>query len=223
MIEELREVFEKNGNKAIAAKQSAYMRNLFPFYGIPKPQRGLLEKEIFRQFPVKREEELVELIERMWKEEMREFQYAALSLAKKHGKLWSPSTLILFERMVREKSWWDTVDDIAANLVGPLLRKEKGLVAKMDEWIDDDYLWIRRTALIFQLRWKEKTDEGRLFSYCTKRMSEREFFIRKAIGWALRQHGKHAPDKVRAFVEEHRGALSGLSIREAEKYLLACI
>ena len=91
---------------------------------------------------------------------------------------------------------------------------------KLDRWIDDRNLWIRRTAILSQLKHKGGTDRDQLFGYCLRRAGEKEFFIRKAIGWALREYAKTEPDAVRAFALEHREQLSGLSFREATKHLL---
>jgi 3-methyladenine DNA glycosylase AlkD len=124
-----------------------------------------------------------------------------------------------YANMIRMKSWWDTVDDIAANLVGMLLLDHPELVQAMDDWIQDEFLWIRRTALIFQLKYKQQTDCTRLFGYCTTVMHERDFFIRKAIGWALRQYSKTDPIAVKQFIQTHQHALSPLSVKEGSKYV----
>ncbi len=89
----------------------------------------------------------------------------------------------------------------------------------MDNWITDENMWIRRSALLFQLRWKEKTHKEQLFNYCIKTMHEKEFFIRKAVGWVLREYSKTDPISVRNFIQENRSHLSGLSLREASKYI----
>jgi 3-methyladenine DNA glycosylase AlkD len=127
--------------------------------------------------------------------------------------------LEIFEYLIRTKSWWDTVDDIAANLVGPLLSDYPELIKVMDSWIQDENIWIRRTALIFQLKWKKQTDTNRLFTYCGQVMHERDFFIRKAIGWALRQYSKTDPVAVKQFIQDNQFKLSPLSIKEGGKYV----
>lgn len=124
-----------------------------------------------------------------------------------------------FERMLRQKAWWDTVDLISSKLVGLLLQKFPELVRRMENWIQDDFLWIRRCALIFQLSYKAATDEAMLFRFCMLRMHEEGFFIRKAIGWALRQYSKTNPDAVRRFIAENDDGLSNLSKREGSKYV----
>ena len=105
--------------------------------------------------------------------------------------------------MILAKSWWDTVDALASPTVGALVRSAPTLVEVMDEWVERDDIWIARTAIIHQLRFGADTDADRLFAYCLRRSADSEFFIRKAIGWALRQYGRTDPDAVRAFVAEH--------------------
>lgn len=218
-IHHLEQTFTKAANPNIATKQSAYLRDLYPFLGIKKPVQMQLEKEIFKQYPLKEPDQLEEVLFYLWKKEEREYQYTAMHLAKHYRKFSTATDLGIYEWMIRNKSWWDTVDEIASNLVGSLVIKYPELLKMLDQWIEDPDLWIRRSALIFQLKWKEKTDEKRLFNYCEQTMHEKEFFMRKAIGWALRQHSKIDPKTVAAFIHNNHTHLSPLSIREATKYL----
>lgn len=218
-LKTLEETFLSLGNAAIGAQQSAYMKNHFPFLGIKKPLRDAHQKGIFQQFPPDSEEELIEVINCLWKYEQREYHYAALDFAHHNRKLLSPAIFVTFEALIRQKSWWDSVDFIAANLVGTLAQKHPELAKTMDRWIQDDNMWIRRTALLFQLKWKTKTDADRLFRYCKLTMHEKEFFIRKAIGWALREYSKTNPTAVKIFIANHENQMSGLSKREGSKLL----
>jgi 3-methyladenine DNA glycosylase AlkD len=123
--------------------------------------------------------------------------------------------------MIVEGAWWDFVDDIAIRLVGMVLLDDRERMhPKLDRWIDDPNMWIRRTAILSQIKHRDRTDQDQLFGYCLKRADEKEFFIRKAIGWALREYAKTEPDAVREFALNHRDQLSGLSFREATKHLL---
>ncbi len=219
LITELHHAFYAYAHTQRAIAQSKYMKNKFSFLGIQKPGRALLEKEIFRRMPLTTEKELIDAIQLLWQKDEREFHYSACELALYYKKLWTPAIFPLFESMIRTKSWWDTVDDIAANMVGILIFKHPELTAQMDAWISDEHMWIRRSALLFQLRWKAQTNKERLFSYCTKTMHEKEFFIRKAIGWVLREYSKTNQDAVRDFIASNRAHLSGLSIREGSKYI----
>lgn len=219
MIDALQRCFEAHGDKKIAEKQTKYLRNLFPFFGVVKPLHHSLVKEVFKQFPLHNPDELSRMLETLWEKKEREYHYAALELSKKYRKWHTPDALKLFEQLIRTQSWWDSVDELATHHVGALCSRFPSLIPRMDQWIDDENLWIRRTAILFQLRYKEKTDARRLFSYCEKRMHEEEFFIRKAIGWALREYSKTDPEKVRAFLSQNRDRLSGLSLREGGRLL----
>jgi 3-methyladenine DNA glycosylase AlkD len=121
--------------------------------------------------------------------------------------------------LISTKSWWDTVDALAAGVVGSLVRRHPELRSTMDEWLAGDDLWLTRTAILHQLNHREATDAAWLFAACAARADHRDFFIRKAIGWALRQYARTDPDAVRAFVAAHRDRLSGLSVREALRHL----
>ncbi|NGX53957.1 MAG: hypothetical protein K1000chlam4_00678 [Chlamydiae bacterium] len=219
LVQALDERLRALSNPQIAESQSAYMRNQFAFLGIQKPKREKVQKELFKTHSLGQKEELALIIDHLWSQKQREFHYSALDLITKYSKLWSPSILSLFERLIRTHSWWDTVDLIASKHVGGLIEKYPNLAPVMDGWIEDDNLWIRRTAILHQLKWKEKTDDKRLFNYCKKRAHEEEFFIRKAIGWALREYSKTAPDAVGLFIDQNQKILSPLSIREGSKYL----
>lgn len=217
-INRLQALFAQHTDPEKAQWQTAYMKNQFIFLGIAKPTRAKLEKEVFKTHPLKTQDELIRLLNDLWQADAREFQYTACELAYYYKKIWSPALLPTFEHMIRTKSWWDTVDDIAANLVGDLVFKYPELIKTMDAWIHDENLWIRRSALLFQLRWKKETNQARLFDYCSKTMHEKDFFIRKAIGWVLREYSKTNPQAVKHFIDTHRNKLSTLSIREGSKY-----
>lgn len=219
IITDLKDAFTNAANPLISEKQKAYMRNQFPFLGIPKPSRDILQKPIFKKHAISSESHLVEILFELWGYEHREYQYSALEIAYQAKKKWSSQMIKVFEHMIRNKSWWDTVDDIAAHLVGSLIFTNPHLSKVMDEWIEDENLWVRRSAILHQLTWKEKTSEERLFKYCQMRMHETDFFIRKAIGWVLRQYSKTNPASVKRFVSQNHHKLSGLSIREASKYI----
>ena len=219
IIEALEILFENNRDLSQAQWQKAYMRHQFAFYGISKPVRARLEKEIFAQYCLDTEQKRIAIIMLLWEKEQREFQYAACRLAYYSRQSATPNLLRVYEHMLRTKSWWDTVDEIAIHLVGSLVYKHKELVPILDQWVTHDCLWMRRTALLYQIRWKEQTDEQRLFAYCKTLAHEKEFFIRKAIGWALREYSKIKPEAVARFINTHRTLLSNISIKEGSKYL----
>ncbi len=218
LIKELEKQFNSIKDPAIAVQQKAYMRNLFPFLGIKKPLRAKIQKEAWKRYPLSHEEELIEALTILWQKPEREYQYSALDLAYHYKKLWTPKIFLTFEELIRTKSWWDTVDLLASKQVGTLLSTHPELTLCMDKWIDDEDIWIRRSAIIYQLSYKETTDHERLFRYCKLRMHEKEFFIRKAIGWALRHYARTDPQAVIDFITKEKESLSPLSYREAGKH-----
>lgn len=217
IVEELRIRFAAAGDPEVAAPMKAYMKDQFEVYGIKSPDRRALYKDLM---PIARKLEaplLENLVVLLWDEEMREFQYFGIDLLQKLGKKIPNNFLPILMHLISTRSWWDTVDSIASNPLGILCRRQPEVLAEMDQWIDHDNIWIRRSAILCQLKAKGETDVDRLFAYCKARMHEKEFFIRKAIGWALRAYAYVDPELVRKFVEEHKEQMSGLSVREAMK------
>lgn len=198
---------------------SRYMRDLFPFLGIPAPHRTALERAVFVGLPTPVAAEVIDSASALWGLDEREYQYAACALLARHAKLLSPGDLPAVRRLIESKSWWDTVDTLASNVVGPMVAGHPELTAEMDLWIRDENIWVARTAILHQLRYKSSTDPGRLFRYCELRAAHPDFFIRKAIGWALREYSKTDGDAVRGFVASHETALSPLSRKEALLWL----
>lgn len=203
-----------------AGPMAAYMKTEQPFYGVPKPERQRIERDLQRRFPIHTQEAYETAILGLWSGERREEQYLATAVARQNPAFVGLASLPLYERMIREGAWWDLVDDVATRLVGGIwMACRAELNPVMDTWIQDRVLWIRRSALIAQNRHKGATDEERLFRYCLRCADENAFFIRKAIGWALREYSYTAPERVAAFADSHRDVLSGLSYREAVRVL----
>jgi len=217
-IKNLQKKFEQYKDFNIAKKQSAYMKNLFPFLGLQKPIRAEIEKNVFNKNPIFHEKDLYFIIKKLFEMDFREYQYTACNLAYKYRKTFSKDTFFILEYMIRNKAWWDTVDIIAVKLLGFLLEKFPMLQENMDGWIDDKNLWIKRSALLFQLKYKNKTNNKKLFDYCEKAMNEENFFIKKAIGWVLREYSKTNKKAVKDFIEKNKNNLSRLSVREGSKY-----
>ena len=192
-----------------------YMKDHFDFFGVPAPQRRKHQRLAFASWKPTRDD-IVDFVSAAWEQPEREFQYAACDVLEKNDALLGSASLEFLFGLVVTKSWWDSVDAIAPR-VGSLIRRDPGLVEHLDVWVDHENLWVRRVALLHQLRYKVATDGERLFSYCERRSHETEFFIRKAIGWALREYAKTDPEAVRGFVQSHRALLSPLSQREALK------
>ncbi len=216
-VKELKGVFLRNANPGNAQKMSAYMKGHFPFFGITSPIRKDLMKEFFSKngFPELREFEGV--IKSCFHEKERELHYFAVDIMSKEIRKLSPEFIDLTEWMVVNESWWDTVDAIASNIIGPLLLKHPELQIRDKKYMTSENMWFRRTALLFQLKYKEQTDQVKLFHYCKALASEKEFFIRKAIGWVLREYSKTEPEAVINFV--NKTPISALSKREALKWV----
>lgn len=194
----------------------AYMREQFPFLGIATPVRREAIKPVIKQFKDASPGGLISVAGELWRLPEREYQYAALDLMAAHWKQFNTDDLPELLAFVLRKSWWDSVDGMAG-IVGDVLRFDHN---GMDAALKHDNFWMRRIALLHQLGWRGKTDEMRLFRYSIALGHENEFFIQKAIGWALRDYARHAPHNVAQFINENKTALSKLSIREAGKHLM---
>lgn len=217
----IRAAFEPHHNPERAATMAAYMRGLFPFLGIAAPERRALQKAAFRGLGKPSEAELTDAAREFWALPEREYQYAAVDLLAAHAARLTPDFIPVAREFITSKSWWDTVDGLASDVVGEIVLRHREAQLTMDLWADDGNLWVARAAIIHQLRFKSATDAPRLFAYCEQRAADKDFFIRKAIGWALREYSKTNAASVRSFVTAHEGQLSGLSKREALLWLNA--
>ena len=216
-IKQLTDAFLKAADREKAEKMAAYMKNQFSFHGIQSPERRKITTQLFKDWQIKTMPVDWGFVTALWEMPEREYQYVALDYLKRMQKCLDAGDLPKIKKLITTKSWWDTVDILASNVTGQIVRAHPDQAELMDEWIEDDNLWVRRTAILHQLSYKNETDQDRLFSYCRIHGSDPEFFIAKAIGWALREYGKTSPQAVTAFVE--RTALQKLSKREALKYL----
>jgi 3-methyladenine DNA glycosylase AlkD len=198
---------------------AAYMRDQFRFLGIPKPAQQALARQVLRGLPRPQEPDLAAVARACWRCEEREYQYFACGWLRRYASGCGASFIELARALIVDKAWWDTVDTLAAHLVGPLVAHHPELVAVTDAWLADPDRWLVRTALLHQLTFKEATDAERLFRYCAAQASHPDFFVRKAIGWALREYAKTDPAAVRGFVHAHHARLAALSSREAMKNL----
>ncbi len=218
-IDDLREALTEAADPSDIEPMAAYMKNQFEFLGLRSPGLRQASKPFLAAAAEVDGDDVVAFVHRCWAQPEREFRYVGANLTRKHVSKLDPSHLPDVEHFIVTDSWWDTVDSLGAWTVGPLVAVNPALVEVMDQWIDDDNLWLNRTAIIHQLGYKESTDAERLFRYCRRRADHGDFFVRKAIGWALRQYARVDPDAVRAFVADHDEILSGLSKREALKHL----
>ncbi|HEY7272568.1 MAG TPA: DNA alkylation repair protein [Actinoplanes sp.] len=202
-----------------AGPAAAYMRNQFPFLGLPAPVQGALNRSITAGLPAPAEDDLRTVALACWDLDEREYQYFACGWLRSHVRVPGPGFLVTARELITTKSWWDTVDSLATRFVGGLVRRHPELTAEMDAWSADADLWVVRTAILHQLHYGADTDTDRLFGYCTRQAGHPDFFVRKAIGWALRHYARTDPDAVRRYLAHHAGRLSALSIREAAKHL----
>jgi 3-methyladenine DNA glycosylase AlkD len=203
-----------------AREMQRYMKTDMPFYGVQKPGRTRVMRRLTRDFPPGDRDEYERLVLGLWHLPHREEKYLALGVATSHRRFIVPRSLSLYRRLIREGAWWDLVDEVATHLVRELARDHPDEAwPEIDTWIHDEDMWLRRAAIICQVGLKQKTDADRLFRFCRERSFEKEFFIRKAIGWSLREYAKTDPGAVAHFVRRHRDDLSGLSFREATKHI----
>jgi 3-methyladenine DNA glycosylase AlkD len=213
----LRHVIEGHRNEEEAAKMSKYMRNQFEYFGFRAPLLRGLVKDYIQENGLPPKEELKAIIESLWAYPEREMQIVGLYIMDKMIKTIQVNDLALIEFMITTKSWWDTVDHIAKHHAGKYFSMYPGQLGKIDDWMESGNIWLIRSAILFQLGYKAKTDEDLLSSIIERSLGTKEFFINKAIGWALREYGKTNPEFTIDFVSRH--PLSPLSKREALKIL----
>jgi len=217
-IELLEIEFIKNSNKENAINQKAYMRNQFDFFGISSPIRKNIQKEFLKKnYPQKIE--LEKIIVDLWHKPQREYQYFSQELLYKFVKKFKKKDIEFLEFMIINKSWWDTIDFIVPKLVGEYFKqysKQRNQIIK--KWIKSQNIWLQRSAIIFQLNYKEKLDKNFLEFIIKSLLGSDEFFINKSIGWILRNYGKINPSWVIDFVEKTN--LSSLSRREALRIII---
>ncbi len=215
----LKTLFEQNADLAQAAPMKKYMRDQFEYLGIKSPQASALLREFMHEHGLPPLEHLDAIARELWSLPQREFQYLALSLIGKYEKKLEPNFITTLEYLIVTKSWWDTVDVLAGHPVGTQFKRFPAVKAKyLKKWRKSENMWLRRTTLLFQLGYKKETDFDLLCEIIRENLGSKEFFINKAIGWALRQYAHTNPVPVKKFVNATRD-LHPLSRREALKHL----
>ncbi len=214
----LQKAYEVERNQAQAEAMSRYMKNLFPFVGIPSSER----KEIFRkhlaQYGLPPDKDLFPIIKSAYAQPEREYHYFAIDLAGKFAKKADESFVPLLEFLITKNSWWDSVDSTASNCTRDFFKRNAHLQAPVTrKWMDSSNKWLQRASILFQLNYKSNTNEELLYRYILELKDSPEFFIQKAIGWALREYSKTNRYSVKKFLATHK--LAKLSIREASKYI----
>ncbi len=212
----LEEAFQDLANAENARWMRKYMRDQFPFLGIKKPERAEVFAAIYRQHG--NPTDFYVISKALFEKPEREFQYIAMEYVRKAKTAWDERLPALVEEWIGEESWWDEVDVLGPQIMGPYFLT---FPAERDYWIQrwmaSGNFWLQRVCLIFQLNYKEKTDRELLTAVILQLADSKEFFIQKAIGWALRQFARQDPEWVRQFVATH--PLAPLSKREAVKHL----
>ncbi len=207
-------------NEEAAKKMSAYMKDLFPFYGVSAPLRKDMISRLWQTEKKLIHQEIRPLTTALWKMEKREYQMIALDLLGRTKKQFANEDLPFIEALITTKSWWDTVDFLASTMIGEILKSEGKLARiKALEYMSNTNMWLQRTALIFQLKYKDQTNIDLIYELIRQTEGSKEFFINKASGWALRQYSKFNPKSVSDFIDSNRTHLASLTIREGSKYL----
>jgi 3-methyladenine DNA glycosylase AlkD len=221
-IEKFKKLLEENENTLDASTMKGYMKDHFDFYGIKSVERKLyFSKCLYQSNEATNIQELQNQLDQLWDEPKREMQYAAMELLDKSKKNLDQDWLTFIEKMVISKSWWDTVDHIASHYLGHILKNQDYNTqwATCENWIETENLWLQRCAIIYQLKYKDSTNFEILKNSIWATIHNKNFFIRKASGWALREYSKSKPYEVKLFITEYGEVLDKLTIKEASKYL----
>jgi len=208
-------------DEAKAEGMKAYLLNQFEFLGLAAPVRRAAVKAIGK---VKwhSTDDLLAAAELLWQKPEREYRYTAVDLLRQHSAQLNVNDLPALQALLLRDAWWETVDGLSAviaDVMHAALQQQANAAVAMDVWLKHPSHWVRRSAMLHQLGWRLDTDTTRLFGYATQLADEKEFFIRKAIGWALLDYARWNPQAVTDFLVEHRDTLSGLTVREAAKHL----
>jgi 3-methyladenine DNA glycosylase AlkD len=218
-ITQLEAAFRENANRETAIPMKKYMRNLFPFFGIKNEKRKAIQKEICNANQSELDQNFKQIALELINKSEREFHYCAMEIIIKQSKRkYVREDILWIEKLITTKSWWDSVDTVAKHILGNyLLCFPEQILPVIANFSQSENLWLNRSAIIFQLGYKEKTNADLLLQECIKHSHSKEFFIQKAIGWALREFGKTNPEMVKLFVAKTN--LKPLSKREALKNL----
>lgn len=219
-LTEMIDQFQRHSDVQRAIGAKAYLLNQFDFFGLPTPLRRKLCKEFYKNHPITNHRTLSVLIKESFHQPQRELHYFAIELLGYHHKLWCTNTIPLIEWMITHKSWWDSVDSTNSHVIGKFFQiHPECMVECTTRWNQSKNIWLQRMSILFQLSYKSKTNKKLLTLYIENCELENNFFIRKAIGWALRSYAYTNPKWVIQFVQAHP-KLSPLSKREALKHQL---
>ena len=203
-----------NSDKAI--EMAAYMKNQFDFLGIPTPLRRKFCKPFFKDETLQAPD--WDFVEDCWANPYREMQYVATDYLNSLIEQLTPRDLSRIELLITRKSWWDTIDALD-KVIGGIFLNFPEIRPQLIRWSQHDNIWLRRVAIDCQLSLKQQTDKALLSEIIQNNFGQSEFFINKAIGWALREYGKTNPDWGKNFVQQYKEKMAPLSVREALKRL----
>lgn len=222
MINKIVLLFEENSDSVIADGMKRYMKNQFEFFGVKSPTRKEISRQIFKEVKHLEREETISLVKDLWNEPQRELHYLAQEILFKNLKnKWDKEDVEFLEWLALNNSWWDTIDFIAPKLMaGYFFMYPEQIEEYTQKWLTSDNKWMIRCAILFQLKYKEKTNLELLYKIILQCSQTNEFFINKAIGWVLRENSKRIPNEIKEFVDFHEDRLSSLSKKEALRIIL---
>ena len=219
MVDYIRRELAKAENPDKARQMQAYMKTNQEFYGVQAVARRKIFKTAVTKFELTSRQEYKQVIFELWNGRCREEMYQALEVAEHYQIYQDEKSWPIYENLIKTSPNWDTLDWVAGKIVNRLVAGNRKLEAKLVDWSKSDNFWVRRCSLLAHLHHRKETNTRLLSETILKLAYEKEFFIRKAIGWILRDYSYANPDWVTAFVERHRQVLSGLSKREALKHI----
>lgn len=223
LITDIRQQLQSVADPARAPRMQAYMKSAMPYYGVPMPTVRKISTRVFAHRVLPDTTSWRQTVRAMFDNaRFREEWHAAVALSgyRAYDAFQRPAVVPLYKHLITRGAWWDVVDEVAGNRIGDLLKRyPANITPTLLTWSQDPDMWLRRTSIIAQLGMREQTDTELLAATIEPNIGDKEFFIRKAIGWALRQYARDNPAWVREYVAAHEGALSGLSKREALKHL----
>lgn len=217
-INDIKAAYEPLKNQENSAKMGSYMKNNFPFLGIKKSDTAPIIKSLFKHGLPDTKEATINLVDDCFNEPEREYHYIGMIILNKNEKMFDVRDLAYLAQLIQTHSWWDSIDTIAPNIVGNIvLREREAGEAVMREWNQQDNMWLIRASILHQLKYKTQMNEAILTEMILNVKGHPDFFVRKAIGWILREYSKTNAQFVIDFVATHQ--LSPLSEREALKWL----
>jgi 3-methyladenine DNA glycosylase AlkD len=220
LCKQVSNLFRINADEENAKQMSRYLKNKFEFYGIKQKLRSELEKPFLQKQNLPPLNDISNVVNSCWEHPKREMQFFALDFLTKYTKQMNPDHLYYFEGLVQQKSWWDTVDYISTRLSGEVLKRFPNEIESFGKrWVEHNNMWVNRMGILFQLKYKENSNQTLLFNACLRHAKSKEFFIQKVIGWVLREYGKTYPNEVEDFINKNNFA--PLSVREGLRIIKA--